>query len=148
MRYQIKYANRKMWKKLMVMGMCLCLGGCSIGNTKEEHQTDRLSEKKVVVKTGDIYEITENNFIDGMEHAFTNDELEMWNEVYAENGFEEKENFVVKDNIKYMINLYDDKENEVGEYIIDKDGRLYDGNKNGKEIYNQKIIKLLKDIVS
>ena len=47
-----------------------------------------------------------------------------------------------------MINLYDSQENEVGEYMADKDGNLYDGKQDGSAVYNQEITELIRDIIS
>ena len=131
----------KIGKKLMVLGMCLCLAGCAA----KDGQTE---EKNTMIASGDIYEITENNFVKGMEHTFTEDELKIWNEAYGEGAFEEGEDVIAEDDIKYMINLYDEEENEIGEYVLDKNGNLYDGNKEGRVVYNDQIRKLLQKIIS
>lgn len=125
----------------MVLGMCLCLAGCAA----KDGQTE---EKNTMIASGDIYEITENNFVKGMEHTFTEDELKIWNEAYGEGAFEEGEDVIAEDDIKYMINLYDEEENEIGEYVLDKNGNLYDGNKEGRVVYNDQITKLLQKIIS
>ena len=101
-----------------------------------------------MIASGNMYEITDNNFTKGLEHEFTEDELKIWNDIYNDNGFEKGEETIEKGNIKYMINLYDSQENEVGEYMADKDGNLYDGKQDGSAVYNQEITELIRDIIS
>lgn len=138
-------------KNLLVLGMCLCLSGCSLSSRQEDvYSADEFMEGKEqgMIESGNIYEITENNFVDGLDHTFTEDEIAVWDEVYAKGSFKEGEDYITEEDIKYMINLYDSNENEVGEYILDKNGQLYDGNREGRSVYNQKIMELLHNIIS
>lgn len=132
----------------MVLALCLCLISCStrVWWIKEKQASEK--GKNSMIVSGDIYEITENNFVEGMEYKFTEDELKIWNEVYNKDSFEVGEDIITEENIKYMINLYDDEEKEIGEYVLDKNGNLYDGNQEGRVVYNARIAKLLQGIIS
>lgn len=130
--------------------MCLCLFGCAADKSHTENTQENKSVKgeNQLIASGNMYEITDNNFTKGLEHEFTDDELKIWNAIYNDNGFEKGEETIEKGNIKYMINLYDSQENEVGEYMADKDGNLYDGKQDGSAVYNQEITELIRDIIS
>lgn len=65
-----------------------------------------------------MYEITENNFISGLEHAFTKEELEIWNQKCR--NIEAGTGTVSEDEIKYMIYLYDAHGKQVCSYLMDK----------------------------
>lgn len=140
----------KISKLLMIVGMCLCLSGCAADKSHTENTQENKSVKgeNQLIASGNMYEITDNNFTKGLEHEFTDDELKIWNAIYNDNGFEKGEETIEKGNIKYMINLYDSQENEVGEYMADKDGNLYDGKQDGSAVYNQEITELIRDIIS
>lgn len=138
-----------MKKKLCIMIitvflMILMVGLVSTGLKKEKKIQTITTEQKI--QSGKIYEITDNSYVEGLEHEFTKEELKMWNEVYMKEKFENSEGVLEEKNIKYMIFLYDENGNEVGQYILDKDGILYDGKQEGKAVYNQKIIQLLRKI--
>ena len=49
---------------------------------------------------------------------------------------------------KYMIHLYDADGNEVLEYVLDGNGQLYDGKKNGQAVRNETIKNMLEKIIS
>ena len=140
----------KISKLLMSVGMCLCLAGCAAGKSHTENTQENNSVKgeNQLIASGNMYEITDNNFTKGLEHEFTDDELKIWNDIYKDNGFDKGEEIIEKENINYMINLYDSQENEVGEYMADKDGNLYDGKQDGSAVYNQEITELIRDIIS
>lgn len=60
--------------------VCLTMSsffGCTNDKTVLEQNTN-----PVVIVSGDIYEVTDNNFMKGFEHTFTSEELEILNEVY------------------------------------------------------------------
>lgn len=136
-------------KKLIGFGLCLCLTGCAAGNLADKNQEAGIEEgQNYMITSGDMYEITENNFVKGTEHQFTEDELKIWNKIIEKNAFVKKVGTVSEKNIQYMIHLYDSKENEVAEYMMDKDGKLYDGKQKGTEVYNQEIMDMLQNTVS
>lgn len=46
-----------------------------------------------------------------------------------------------------MIHLYDADGNEVLEYVLDSNGQLYDGKKDGHAIQNKKISNMLEQTI-
>lgn len=125
--------------------ICLIMGnfsGCTNENTALEQDTNHAA-----IVSGDIYEVTDNNFMKGFEHIFTSEELEILNEVYQSQDFEVGDSYIYADEIRYMINLYDKKKKEVCEFLVDEEGNLYDGEKKGTSIYNEKVNSMIKQIV-
>lgn len=100
------------------------------------------------IASGSVYEITENNFVKGLDHDFTPEELEIWNEVYQDGSVQEEQAYLLDGAQKYMIHLYDADGNEVLEYVLDSNGRLYDGKKDGHAIQNEKISNMLEQIIA
>lgn len=111
------------------------------GKSAEQTVTDQ------PIASGSMYEITENNFVKGFEHDFTPEELKIWNEVYQDGSVQEEQGYLLNGAKKYMIHLYDADGNEVLEYVLDGNGRLYDGKKDGHAIQNEKISNMLEQII-
>ena len=89
------------------------------------------------IASGIMYEVTENNFVKGLDHDFTPEELKVWNEVYQDGSVQEEQGYLLDGEQKYMIHLYDADGNEVLEYVLDSRGQLYDGKKDGHAIQSQ-----------
>lgn len=111
------------------------------GKSAEQTVTDQ------PIASGSVYETTENNFVKGLDHDFTPEELEIWNEVYQDGSVQEEQGYLLDGAQKYMIHLYDADGNEVLEYVLDSNGRLYDGKKDGHAIPNEKISNMLEQII-
>ena len=111
------------------------------GKSAEQTVTDQ------PIASGSMYEITENNFVKGFEHDFTPEELNVWNAVYQDGSIQEEQWYLLDGAQKYMINLYDADGNEVLEYVIDSNGQLYDGKKNGQAVRNEAIKNMLEEII-
>lgn len=99
------------------------------------------------IASGTMYEVTENNFVKGLDHDFTPEELKVWNEVYQDGPVQEEQGYLLDGAQKYMIHLYDVDGNEVLEYVLDSRGQLYDGKKDGHAIQNEKISNMLEQII-
>lgn len=111
------------------------------GKSAEQTVTDQ------PIASGSMYEITENNFVKGLDHDFTPEELEIWNEVYQDGSVQEDQGYLLDGAQKYMINLYNADGNEVLEYVIDSNGQLYNGKKNGQAVRNETIKNMLEEII-
>lgn len=94
-----------------------------------------------------MYEVTENNFVKGLDHDFTPEELKVWNEVYQNGYIQEDQSYLLDGDQKYMIHLYDADGNEALEYVLDSNGQLYDGKKDGHAIQNEKISNMFEQII-
>lgn len=129
---------------LFIFMLCL-FSGCAKKTYLNKKSTEiSQTENQQTIVSGELYEITENNFITGLQHDFTDEELILWNQVSQDNGFQEKDKTLDDDTIKYMIRLYDKNNKQVGEYILDDKGFLF--NNKGKQVTNKQIEELLKDI--
>lgn len=119
----------------------------------EVKKNDRSFDAKVIsssqtdpIVSGNMYEITENNFISGLEHAFTKEELEIWNQKHR--NIEAGTGTVSEDEIKYMIYLYDAHEKQVCSYLMDKGDALYDGEQEGLRVHDAALERMLRDIIT
>lgn len=99
------------------------------------------------IASGTMYEVTENNFVKGLDHDFTPEELKVWNEVYQDGSVQEEQGYLLDGDQKYIIHLYDADGNEALEYVLDGNGQLYDGKKDGHAIQNEKISNMLEQII-
>lgn len=99
------------------------------------------------IASGTMYEVTENNFVKGLDHDFTPEELKVWNEVYQDGPVQEEQGYLLDGDQKYMIHLYDADGNEALEYVLDSRGQLYDGKKNGQAVRNETIKNMLEEII-
>lgn len=99
------------------------------------------------IASGTMYEVTENNFVKGLDHDFTPEELKIWNEVYQNGYIQEDQSYLLDGDQKYMIHLYDADGNEALEYVLDSRGQLYDGKKNGQAVRNETIKNMLEEII-
>lgn len=129
---------------------CVVIG---IGIVQVMHSKDpeKQTEQTVTdqpIASGSVYEITENNFVKGLDHDFTPEELEIWNEVFQDGSVQEEQGYLLDGAQKYMIYLYDADGNEVLEYVMDSRGQLYDGKKDGHAIQNKKILNMLEQIIA
>ena len=92
----------------------------SKGSEKQTEQT--VTNQPIAF--GSVYEITENNFVKGLDHDFTQEELEIWNEVYQDGSVQEEQGYLLDGAQKYMIHLYDADGNLhrlaefIGKYIL------------------------------
>ena len=111
-----------------------------------EKQTEQTVTNQPIA-SGIMYEVTENNFVKGLDHDFTPEELKVWNEVYQDESVQEEQGYLLDGTQKYMIHLYDADGNEVLEYVLDSRGQLYDGKKDGHAIQNEKISNMLEQII-
>ena len=115
-----------MKSRVVAVGLlcCLLFGGC--GRVVDTGESG-------VIASGNMYEVTENNFVSGLEYDFTGEDIKILNSVLPDDitvlGDKIDEN-----NIKYMINLYDSTGKELYEYAVDGTLRVYDGSLEGREI--------------
>ena len=139
-----------MSKRSLCLAFFLSVGlftGCTQKTYLDEKHIENLqTTNQQLITSGELYEITENNFIDGLQHDFTDEELILWNQVFQNYDFQEKDKELDDATIKYTIRLYNKDNKQVGEYMLDADGFLF--NSKGKQITNKKIEKLLKNIIS
>lgn len=111
-----------------------------------EKQTEQTVTNQPIA-SGTMYEVTENNFVKGLDYDFTPEEMEIWNEVYQNGYIQEDRSYLLDGDQRYMIHLYDADGNEVLEYVLDSNGQLYDGKKDGHAIQNEKISNMLEQII-
>lgn len=129
-----------MKRRLISLLLFACvITGCGAAKAISSTQTDP-------IVSGNMYEITENNFVSGLEHAFTKEELEVWNREYR--NVQDGAGTVREDEIKYMIFLYDAHGNQVCNYIMDKGDALYDGDLEGLRVHDAAIEKMLRTIIT
>lgn len=141
-----------MKKQIVTMILLLCVvTGVVIVKTVPWGGAGKDKEQEVgkqLLVSGSIYEITENNFIEGLSHDFSPEELEIWNEVSQNNSIQEEQGRLLDGTQKYMINLYDSGGNEALEYMLDRNGQLYDGKQNGQAVSCFEITEMLERIIA
>ena len=140
-------------RKRIISILLFACGVTGIGVVQIMHSkgSEKQTEQTVTnqpIAFGSVYEITENNFVKGLDHDFTQEELEIWNEVYQDGSVQEEQGYLLDGAQKYMIHLYDADGNEVLEYVLDGNGQLYDGKKNGQAVRNETIKNMLEKIIS
>lgn len=123
------------------------IGVVQVMHSKDPEKQAEQTVTNQPIASGSVYEITENNFVKGFEHDFTPEELNVWNEVYQDGSVQEEQGYLLDGAQKYMIHLYDADGNEVLEYVIDSNGQLYDGKKNGQAVQNETIKNMLEEII-
>lgn len=129
-----------MESRVVAVGLLCCLLFCSCGRVVD-------SSDSGVIVSGNMYEITENNFVSGFEHSFTADEICTLNDILSERT-ELLHDKVNEDDIKYMLNLYGDDGSELYEYVIDSDFRIYDGNLGGIEVSCKELESFIEGVVN
>lgn len=100
-------------------------------------------EKGLEIVSGNMYEITANNFVEGLSHDFSPEEIEVWKEAIENDGFSKKYSHMGE--CRYMIHLYDTNGVEVKEYLLDDNSRLYD--LEGMYVANNAVDEMLGEIV-
>lgn len=100
-------------------------------------------EKELEIVSGNMYEITANNFVEGLSHDFSPEEIEVWKEAIENDGFSKKYSHMGE--CRYMIHLYDTNGVEVKEYLLDDNSRLYD--LEGMYVANDAVDEMLGEIV-
>lgn len=105
-----------MKSRVVAVGLLCCLLFCSCGRVVD-------SSESGVIASGNMYEITENNFVSGLEYEFTSENLKVLNSVIpADITILDGE--IDKNNIKSIVNLYDSTGKELYDYVVDEDLRV------------------------
>lgn len=135
---------RRVFTALLLTGLVIGTG-CAKNSSYDDLP---MFEKKdaVILQAGNIYEITENNFISGLDYEFTKEELMLWQNLL--DSMDEctagKKTQTV--NKKYLIWLYDGDENEVATFFLDTKGILYSEDR--IKIEHKAIMDMLQSIIS
>ena len=128
-----------MKSRLVAVGLLCCLLFGSCGRVVD-------SSESGVIASGNMYEVTENNFVSGLEYEFTSENLKVLNSVIPDD-ITVLDGKLDKNNIKYMVNLYDSTGKELYEYAVDENLRVYDGNLEGKEITCSGLEGIIRSII-
>lgn len=129
-----------MKSRVVAVGLLCCLFFGSCGRVVE-------STDSGVIASGNMYEVIENNFIDGFEHSFTVDEIRVLNDILSDR-VELLQDKINEDDIKYMLNLYGGDGSELYEYAIDSDFRIYDGSLGGIEVSCKELESFIESVVN
>ncbi len=87
----------------------------------ETVRTEKMSD--VTVSRGEIYELTENNFVKGLDHRFTEEEIGFWNRLLS--SVPVTGGRISKKDLKYIIHLYDAEGNELFDFGANTDFSVY-----------------------
>lgn len=89
------------------------IGVVQVMHSKDPEKQTEQTVTDQPIASGSVYEITENNFVKGLDHDFIPEELEIWNEVFQDGSVQEEQGYLLDGAQKYMIYLYDADGNEV-----------------------------------
>ena len=111
-----------------------------------ENNSMVMEKENTVIEKGRIYEITENNFQEGIYHDFTQEELAIWQKLLDALDYTETEgNNFDKIDWRYAISLYDAHGNRIANFVADEDLNIY--GKDGNKIENTQVTDLLQRVV-
>ena len=92
-----------------------------------------------------IYEITENNFQNGLYYRFSETEVSAWQDVIKSGDYTTQAAELTKENTKYIIEMYDSENANIAFLRIDQNLRMY--TEDGNMIVCEKLENMLNDIV-
>lgn len=124
---------------MLLMSLFLNAAGCS---APDEPHTDAA----VTVKAGNLYELTENNFQEGLDYDFTEEELALW-----QNVVEQLDTAAVQEPAEeiepgYLVRLYDADGREIASFSVGRDGCVY--TEDNRRVEDEAIEALLRELLS
>lgn len=150
-----------MKKKWYLIAFVMCLGlsifsGCGNGQAEYElkienkaeadnnvtSEGDTMALKVSEIAKGNIYEITENNFQEGLDYYFTEEELAEIMGMLKDESLEMTEGIPKKEDIAYVVIFYDAAGMEVLSFTIDRANKIYEGS--GYCVKNEQLTMFFK----
>lgn len=138
----------KMESLIVCMMFLIILVGCQKERDLSSNQNSQvLSYKEIAEQIAiiNIYEITENQFQEGIDYYFTSEEMELWRNI-LNNEIDDYSNVDIGDvEIKYIINFYNKDGDELLSFALDEDKNVY--TEDGYKFINSEILLVLKNIL-
>ena len=125
---------KKIYYEILLF-MCMTIvffGGCS--------------ETVGIYASGNIYELTDNNFQEGINYDFSLDELQKIEKMLQQVRLKKSINVINRNNILYIASFYNEKEEEILSLAIDRKFRIY--SEDGMRIRSKELEKYLKNTLS
>lgn len=92
----------------------MMLAGCAGGQeTEAVTETESIKGIGAMIASGTIYEITEDNFVEGLYHNLTQEEIGAWADVLSRGTYTCKEGTITPEESRYMLEFYDEAENNL-----------------------------------
>lgn len=77
------------------------------------------------IENGELYEVTENSFQEGLEYTFSVEEIDDLKEILETGGMEGRKKKIKQTEIKYLANFYNSAGEEIFALAFDKKARIY-----------------------
>lgn len=123
---------KKMWRYLLAAVLAaVVLAAAACGKKalagQEANQTVIPSWEGIFsrIDRGNIYEITENEFHQGIEYEFSQAELDCFKTVMEQKDYRCSQGLPKKEEIRFIIDLYDQNGSELAALSMDRNGKLY-----------------------
>lgn len=111
-----------------------------------EQKTGLYEEIGERLDSAEIYELTENQFQDGLDYELANEELEALRMLLKSGGLTSREGAFKKEDIKYILDLYDEEERELASFGISGDGSVYSDKE--EEVDSEKLQEWIQAFIS
>ena len=138
---------KKIYYEILLF-MCMTIvffGGCSGKVSEEDIKMDK-TETVGIYASGNIYELTDNNFQEGINYDFSLDELQKIEKMLQQVRLKKSINVINRNNILYIASFYNEKEEEILSLAIDRKFRIY--SEDGMRIRSKELEKYLKNTLS
>lgn len=124
---------------MLLMSLFLNAAGCSAPDGPH-------TDAAVTVKAGNLYELTENNFQEGLDYDFTEEELALWQNVVEQLDTAAEQKPAEEIEPGYLIRLYDEDGSEIASFSVGRDGRVY--TEDNRRVEDEAIETLLRELLS
>lgn len=136
-----------MKKKVLMMVLTIIGIFCvlMIGKTvwqKKMAENERFLKNADLIETVNFYELTENNFITGIDYFFIPEEVEALRNSIREKAYHFERGYMQEEEEKYFLYLYDKEDMELKCFAVDSALRIYMGN--GEFFVDEILTDLLK----
>ena len=126
--------------------------GCTKEQPVEEPVENTLPDNSEYTETSrsyasaNIYEITENPYIEGLDYELSPSELVEFEVLFQQASSEPATKLPAEDEVKYIINFYNQSENELLTLAIDVEMNIYSAD--GNLIKNTCLISFFEDMIA
>lgn len=103
----------------------LLLLGCGTTSNVDNNSSFSQTELEYRIVSGNLYEITENNFIEGIDYDFSETEIEEIKTILKNEEFTLTEEIIDENKLQYIINFYDADGTEIFSFALDKNKNIF-----------------------
>lgn len=103
----------------------LLLLGCGTTSNVDNNPSFSQTELEYRIVSGNLYEITENNFIEGIDYDFSETEIEEIKTILKNEEFTLTEEIIDENELQYIINFYDADGTEIFSFALDKNKNIF-----------------------